>query len=206
LEKNLLVRLAKVADQVGSPAIIGPKIYFAPGFEYHKKRYQKNDLGKVFWYAGGKIDWQNIFASHQGVDEVDHGQYETQQSTPFVSGCAMLVDRKIFEKIGLLDDKYFLYLEDLDFCVRARRAGFKIIYAPQAWLWHKNAGSSTVGGDLHDYFLTRNRMLFGFRYANRRTKFALFRETLRLLKGGRPWQKIGIRDFYWRRFGQGSWK
>src|SRR3989304_3264732 len=55
--------------------IVSPKIYFAPGFEFHKDKYPKTDLGKVIWYAGGRIDWSNIIGMHVGVDEVDIGQF-----------------------------------------------------------------------------------------------------------------------------------
>ncbi len=206
LDKDLLVQLIKVASLNKQIAILSPKIYFAPGYEYHKERYKSKDLGKIIWYAGGIIDWQNILTSHQGVDEIDGGQYDVGGGTDFVSGCAMFVNQRVFEKIGLFDERYFLYLEDLDFCQRAKLSGFKIIYAPQAKLWHKNAGSSTVGGSLHDYFFTRNRLLFGTKYGRLRAKLALVRESLRLLVSGRPWQKIGVKDFYLRRFGQGSWK
>lgn len=206
LAENLLVQLIKAANLNKQAAIFGPKIYFAPGSEYHQERYRVGDLGKVIWYAGGIIDWRNLLSSHRGVDEIDRGQYDVGGETDFISGCAMFVGREIFNKIGLLDDRYFLYLEDLDFCRRAEKAGVKLIYVPQAKLWHKNAGSSGVGGNLHDYFLTRNRLLFGFRYASPRAKLALLRETLRLLKSGRPWQKIGVRDFYLAKFGRGSWK
>lgn len=206
LDKNLLVQLIKVASLNDRGAILGPKIYFAPGDEYHKERYRPEDLGKVIWYAGGAIDWQNILASHRAVDEIDKGQYDVEEETDFVSGCALFASRKVFEKIGLFDERYFLYLEDLDFCQRVRQAGFKVIYAPQAKLWHKNAGSSAVGGSLHDYFLTRNRLLFGMKYGRLRTKLALLRESFKLLFSGRPWQKIGARDFYLAKLGQGSWK
>jgi len=206
LDKDLLLQLFKVANSEKTIGIVSPKIYFAPGYEYHKDRYRPKDLGKVIWYAGGVIDWQNILTSHRGVDEIDHGQYDIQEETDVISGCAMLVSREVFEKIGLFDERYFLYLEDLDFCQRAKLAGFKIIYAPQAKLWHYNAGSSSVGSPLHDYFFARNRMLFGIKYGQLRTKLALIRESFRLLASGRPWQKIGVRDFYLRRFGRGSWK
>lgn len=206
LEKNLLVQLTEVAESDKTIGILGPKIYFAPGFEYHKDRYKLAQRGKVFWYAGGLIDWKNIFGSHRGVDEVDKSQYEKLEDTDFVSGCAMFVKREVFEKIGLFDRRYFLYLEDNDFCQRAKKAGFKVVYTPVAKLWHLNAGSSRVGGSLQDYFITRNRMLFGMKYAPLRTKVALLKESLRLLLRGRKWQKIAIRDFYLRRFSKGSWK
>lgn len=206
LDKNLVVYLTKVATLNNQSGIVAPKIYFAPGYEYHKERYKPSDQGKVFWYAGGLIDWQNVLASHRGVDEVDNGQYDKQVETDYVSGCAMFIKREVFEKVGLFDKRYFLYLEDVEFCQRAKRAGFKVIYAPKASLWHLNAGSSEVGGPLHDYYLTRNRMLFGMRYASWRTKLALFKESIRLLFTGRPWQKAGIRDFYFKKFGKGSYE
>lgn len=209
LDKDLLVQLIFATGgsvSGGKVAVFGPKIYFAPGYEYHKERYKTGDLGKIIWYAGGIIDWQNILTSHRGVDEIDSGQYDTQEETDFVSGCAMLVSREVFEKVGLFNEDYFLYLEDLDFCQRVKEAGFKIIYAPQAKLWHKNAGSSSAGSPLHDYFFARNRLLFGMKYGRLRTKLALLREGFKLLFSGRPWQKIGVRDFYLGKFGQGSWK
>jgi len=206
LDKGILIELIKAADLNKEIGIFGPKIYFAPGYEFHKERYKKEEQGKVLWYAGGLIDWQNILASHQGVDEVDFGQYDTSQQTDFVSGCAMFVKKEVFQKVGIFDERYFLYLEDVDFCRRAKMAGFNLFYIPQAKLWHANAGSSQVGGPLHDYYLTRNRLLFGLRYAKLKTKLALLRESLRILFQGRPWQKIGVRDFYLRRFGQGSYE
>jgi len=206
LEKDLLLELVKAADLNKKAGILGPKIYFAPGYEFHKERYKKEDQGKVIWYVGGVIDWQNIVASHRGVDEVDYGQYDTSLETDFVSGCAMFVKKEVFEKIGIFDERFFLYWEDVDFCQRAKRAGYKVVFIPQAKLWHANAGSSQVGGPLHDYYMTRNRLLFGMKFANFRTKLALLKQSWQILLQGRRWQKIGVRDFYLGKFGQGSLK
>jgi GT2 family glycosyltransferase len=206
LSENLLVELLKVAESDKQIGILAPKIYFAPGHEFHHDKYQEKEKGKVFWYAGGLFDWQNIIASHRGVDGVDHGQYDKIITTDFASGCGVLIKKEVFEKVGFFDQRYFLYLEDVDLCQRAKIAGFKVLYVPQAVLWHLNAGSSAVGGFLHDYYLTRNRLLFGFKYASFRTKVALIKESLRLLSSGRFWQKKGVLDFYFRKFGQGSFK
>ena len=185
--------------------IVGPKIYFAAGFEFHAKRYKKADRGKVIWYAGGQIDWDNIMGVHRGVDKVDRGQFDQPQPVEFVSGCCMLVKRAVFERIGFLDERYFMYLEDMDLCHRARRAGFQLFYDPQAVVWHKNALSSGGSGShLQTYFFTRNRLLFGFRYAPWRTRFALFRQSLRYLFTGNRWHRRGAIDFFLRRFYQGS--
>jgi len=147
---DLLTQLIKQGNLINQSGILGPKIYFAPGFEYHKNRYKPSQRGKVFWYAGGIIDWDNVYCSHRGVDEVDKGQYDPPtggEETDFVSGCAMLVKKEVFDKIGLFDPRYFLYLEDVDFCQRAKKAGFKIIYVSQGKVWHYNASSSEVGGE-----------------------------------------------------------
>lgn len=204
-DKNLIFELLQAADSDSLSGILGPKIYFAPEYEYHRFRYSQQQRGRVFWYAGGVIDWQNIFASHRAVDEVDKGQYDKSEQTDFVSGCAMFVKRDVFNKVELFDNRYFLYLEDLEFCIRAKNKGYKILYCPRAKVWHYNAGSSQVGGPLHDYFFTRNRLLFGTRYARMQTRLALLREAVRLLVNGRPWQKKGALDFFLGRWGKGSW-
>lgn len=167
--------LVKLIEASRWADIVAPKIYFAPGYEFHKDRYSKGEQGKVIWYGGGEIDWENILGVHRGVDEVDSGQFK-RGSITLATGCCMLVKREVFEKIGLLDEKYFLYLEDMDFCYRARKAGFKILFEPQSVIWHKNAASAGGSGSaLQDYYITRNRLLFAFKYAPLRTKIALIK-------------------------------
>lgn len=178
VDKNARQTLVDVFTDEGV-GVAGSKIYFSPGHEFHKERYKKAQLGKVLWYAGGTIDWQNMYAAHRGVDEVDRGQYQIIEETPFISGCSLMVRRAVFEKVGLLDEKFFAYMEDLDFCLRAKRAGYKLLYVPQSIVWHKNAGSSGVGSQLHQYYMTRNRLLIGMRYAPLRTKIALLKEGVR---------------------------
>jgi len=201
VEKNLINELLKVMEEDKTIGIVGPKIYFASGYEYHYSRYKDEERGRIIWYAGGKIDWQNVYAFHRGVDEVDHGQYEKGGETDFVSGCCMMIKKEVFEKIGLLDPKYFLYFEDNDFCQRAKKLGFKIFYAPKAIVYHKNAASSEKPGSvLHQYYQTRNRFLFGLRYAPWRSKLALLREGIKfLLRDGI--RRTATIDFFLRRFG-----
>lgn len=186
--------------------IVSPKIYFEKGHEFHKGRYKESELGNIIWFAGGKMDWKNLIASHRGVDEVDQGQYDNLQETDFATGCCMMIDRKVFEKVGFFDEKYFLYFEDNDFSQRARKMGFKIIYQPRAKLWHKNAASAGgSGSDLQDYYITRNRLLFGIKFADLKVKSALLNECVRLLIRGRKWQKKGVLDFFLGKFEKGSY-
>ncbi|HEV2339171.1 MAG TPA: glycosyltransferase family 2 protein [Patescibacteria group bacterium] len=206
VEKNLLKELLSVLDSDEKIGIAAPKIYFAKGHEFHKERYAKEETGKVFWYAGGHTDWANVMSVHRGVDEVDYGQYDTIQKVSFASGCCMLIKKEVLKKVGLFDERYFLYYEDADLCERVQRAGYSMMYAPKAVMWHINAASSGGSGNkLQDYFLTRNRMLFGMSYAPLRTKLSLLRESIRLLFNGRVMQQKGILDFYLRKFGKGTY-
>lgn len=200
VDRSFLINLVQ-ATKAGD--IISPKIYFAPGFEFHKDRYTKNQLGKVIWYAGAKIDWQNIIGKHTGVDEVDNGQYSKRREIDLATGACMLVERKVFEKIGFFDEKYFLYLEDMDFCVRAKKAHFKIMFEPKAVIWHKNAGSSGGSGSkLQDYYITRNRLLFAIKFAKLKTKLAIARQAAGQLKD--PIKRRAILDFLRANFQKGS--
>lgn len=180
VDANVLSAIS-VLDNPGIGAV-GSKIYFAPDHEYHHDRYAKNEHGKVFWYAGGCIDWANMYASHRGVDEVDHGQYNNITDTDFVTGCSFFVRADTLGTVGRLDDAFYLYYEDLDLSMRIKKSGFRIVYDPSSIVWHVNAGSSgKPGNPLQRYYQTRNRMIVGMRYAPFRTKVALVREALLLI-------------------------
>lgn len=206
VDKNSVTQFLKSAEKNKEIGIFSPKIYFAPGFEYHKKRYKHTDQGKVIWYAGGKIDWANVYGSNNGVDEVDNGRFEEEREIDFATGACMFVRSQVFKKIGGFDERYFAYLEDADLSLRTRKSGYKILFVPKAIVWHKVSRSSGIGSDLNDYFITRNRLLFGIKYAPIRAKLALIKESLLFAQIGRPWQIKGVTDFYLRKFGKGSWK
>lgn len=161
--------------------VFGGKIYYAPGFEYHKNRYNKTQQGRVIWYAGGVIDWRNVYTWHRGVDEVDHGQYNTPEPTDFITGCLFCFNKKVFTKVGLWDEKYFLYFEDTDYSVRVGRAGFKLIYNPNVVLWHKS-GQSTEGAasTLQQKWLKKSRLRFGLKFAPFKTKLHLIKNLILL--------------------------
>lgn len=203
ISENLIDELLKAAEEKKEAGIFAPKIYFAPGFEFHKERYKKEQRGKVIWYAGGIIDWQNILASHRGVNEVDIGQYEAVQETDFATGCCLMVKREVLKKIGFLDKKYFLYYEDTDFCQRTKLAGYKVLFIPKAILWHLNAGSSGGSGSIiHQYYQARNRFLFGFKYGTAKTKLLLVKEMVKSLILKDRIKKEAVRDFIFGKFGK----
>jgi len=127
---------------------------------------------------------------HRGVDEIDTGQYlpenSNQLESDFATGCCVLIRRELIETIGFMNDSYFLYWEDVDYSLRAQKAGFKIKLEPKAVIWHKNAGSSEgAGSRLQQYYQTRNRFAIGFKYGTARTKLSILRLA---------WQNLFIND------------
>jgi len=205
VDRNLVINLLKCYRKDEKIGIVSPKIYFTKGHEFHKKRYSEKELGKVIWYAGGIIDWDNLINKHNGVDEVDKGQFDEDLKTDFATGACAMLPIEVIKKVKGFDNRYFLYYEDGDINMRIKREGYKIYYCAKAFMWHNNAGSSSSGSQLQDYYITRNRLLFGFSYAPTKTKAALFRESIKILLSGRKWQKIGVRDYYLKRLGKGSY-
>jgi len=78
----------------------------------------------------------------------------------FLNMCALLIHRSVFERIGLLDEAYFMYAEDADFCLRASRAGFRLGCATQARIWHKVSRSTGVYDPRARSWRTRNQIRF----------------------------------------------
>jgi hypothetical protein len=156
IDKDLIKNMVD-SSMKNNNAIISPKIYY----------YNEPNM---IWSAGGGLNWKKGLSFHYGQDEIDKGQYNKQKEIDFATGCCILIHKSVFDKIGFLAEEYFLYFEDTDFCVRAKRAGIKIIYEPSARLWHKV--SSTTGGEeslITLYYGNRNRLYFNNKF-NKKNK------------------------------------
>jgi GT2 family glycosyltransferase len=142
---NILIEVMENDPTIG---VTGPTVYY----------YNAPDL---IWSAGGKIDWSHGVTTMIGLNEEDKSQYGlSPRQVEFVTGCALLVRREVWERAGLLDEQFFMYYEETEWCVRAGRAGYKIMHVPQAMMWHKiplDARATTPG---YFYYMTRNRLLF----------------------------------------------
>lgn len=195
-DKKLLPSLLETFRNNPKAGVVTPKILFAPGYEFYKEKYKPEDKGKVIWFAGGKFDWNNVFSIHRGIDEVDEEIYDSEMEIDFATGCCFLIKREVLEKVGLFNDDYFAYFEDSEFSKRVIDAGFKIFYNGKTYITHKVSRTTEIGSPLTDYYLTRNRLYFGFKYASARTKFALLRQALWQLVFGRRAQKQAVYDFF----------
>jgi len=142
VEKNFLNNLLDAAEKNSLIGIVGPKIFF------------HGDPRRI-WYAGGKIEWWKGWISHIGVRQIDNGQYDIQSETDYITGCCLLVKSEVINRVGMLDENYFIYGEDADWCIRTARAGYTLLYVPTAVVWHKLSVSS--GGHL-SWFKNWNKL------------------------------------------------
>ena len=94
------------------------------------------------WYAGGHCVPALGLAAHRGLRARDHGQFRAVEPTGYLTGCCLLAPRAAWEQVGLLDEGYFIYAEDADWSLRARAAGLRLLFVPQALLWHKVSAAS----------------------------------------------------------------
>jgi GT2 family glycosyltransferase len=147
VKDDFLAGLMKQASENPDATIFCPKIFF----------YDRPD---TIWFAGGYIDWKNEGA-HIGYEKKDNHAYDTAVICAYVTGCAMLIKKEVINKIGLFDESFFAYQEDVDFCVRARKAGYKCMYIPYPHVWHKAGLTSKKQGRTSPfmrYLGTRNKL------------------------------------------------
>ena len=154
-----LVRAALSDQKVG---IVGPKVYYSDGQD------------RVLYCAGGRIIKALGQPLMRGLGKIDQGQYDRQEEVGFISGCCLMIKREVIEKIGLLDENYFAFFEDLDWNVRAQEAGYQSVYVPSSVIGHK--GSNTIGLKSPGYYFlhTRNRILFAKKYSGYISFWLLF--------------------------------
>jgi len=134
---GFLSAMVNRAQQYWDVGVVGPKIYYA-------------DAPQILWYAGGKLTLLKPGGIPFGRGKQDVGQYNEIRQVTFVTGAAMLVKREVFSTVGLLDERFFFGMEDYDFCRRVARKGYRLLYVPDAVVWHK-VGASRSSGPLDVY-------------------------------------------------------
>jgi len=123
------------------------------------------DHPRILWSAGGGIRWWRGGATyHIGLDCPDGEEFNRRRQVEYVTGCSLLVPAALVQSVGFLPEHYHMYFEDPEWCVRARRAGWKVIYEPGSVVHHKVARSTSRRPALVDYYVTRNRLRFVLRH------------------------------------------
>ncbi|MCL4826275.1 MAG: glycosyltransferase family 2 protein [Caldilinea sp.] len=113
--------------------------------------------------AGGVVDWAAADAINVGVGEIDQGQYPPR-SVDFVNGCGIMVSKAAIERVGLIDERFFMYWEETDWCLRMREAGLDVRFQPTAKMQHKAPLTWQQQSPLTLYYMGRNRLFFFARH------------------------------------------
>jgi GT2 family glycosyltransferase len=189
LAPDCISTLVEVGEQDARIGIVGPMVYHA-------------DEPNVIQSAGGWMDarWR---AGHLGQNEADRGQFTEPHDVVWISGCAIMVRRAVIEQVGMLDDRFFYYWEETEWCMRARKACWRIVHAPAAKLWHKGVRRDYRPGPNVAYYGVRNRfMLLAKHRAPVAAWMSAWSQTLRTLTSYtiKPkWRdKRAHRDAMWR--------
>lgn len=152
VNKNFLSILVDTLQKDKDIGLVGPKIYYS-------------DKENILVSEGGEINLKKGPFLNINQNQTDKKLFTEPVDREYISGCCMLVKKEVFQKIGLLDQKYFCYVEDIDFCVRCRKSGFKTVYEPRSIIHHKT--SRATGGEINpvkEFYKSRNAIYFGKKY------------------------------------------
>ncbi len=117
------------------------------------------------WFAGGSIERSGMGrARHRGLGERDHGQYSSIERVDYANGSSLFARREVVAALGGLDEAYFTYWEDADWCARAQRAGWEVVFVPAARVWHDVTPDEGARLDRARFYDGRNRMLWHSRH------------------------------------------
>lgn len=197
---DLLTILVDEAEADPKIGVLGPSIYYF-------------DEPSVIWSAGGDVGRFGE-VRHRQVDERNDNPAPVVQDVGYVTGCAMLVRRAVIDRVGVLDERFFAYYEETEWCARARRAGFRIVYVPTGQVWHKITRTQRGATAFYQYLMTRNRLLY--LKAGRADAWTLGVALVSILRTAASWRLrkrhrsmrpmvgallLGVRDFLLGRFG-----
>ena len=189
--KDFLTNLIISYKKTGIPSSI-----FTGLILYEKNRNQ-------IWYAGGSYNKNTALTKHfymnQTINENELGKMEVS----FISGCEMLCPISVIEDVGYMDDDYFLYAEDVDYCCRLSLNGYRLFFEPMSVIFHKVSASTSKISSASQYYSVRNRRLLikknmAFPHSLIALIFTDIQTIHRLAQGKLTWKcvKSGLLDYY----------
>jgi GT2 family glycosyltransferase len=145
-EADLIAKLVAGLSERKCDMIVPKMLYF-------------DEPGRI-WCAGGYFSALRGASGHYGFRQKDDGRFDKPRDVPYSPTTCMLIRSEVFECVGMLDNNYFSYFEDTDFCLRAHRAGMRLLYLPNATLQHKVGSLTSVVTNFNVRFHTRNHVYF----------------------------------------------
>ncbi len=120
------------------------------------------------WYGGGDYNESICSTKMRGYGKDDDGSYNSSEYVKFAPGCLFFFHSTLLDKIGYMSEEYFLYCEDTDYVFRVIKSGLNVLYWPKAVIAHKESVATGKGSPMHQYYLTRNKLLIIKKYAKNR--------------------------------------
>jgi len=146
VDKPFLNEMIKIGESKPEIGILGSKIYY----------FSDPD---IIWFSGGSFNKFKCATSVNGMGIKDNGIFDKLIDVDYITGCALLVKSAVIDKIGHLNEDYFNYAEDADFCFRAKKAGYRVVFVPTSKIWHKVASSMKGNySPFYLYFQSKNRL------------------------------------------------
>lgn len=118
------------------------------------------DQPETIWCAGNRLDPRTGESIRLRAEQPDNDDDMALLDVDFITACAICLRREVIEAIGLLDPRFFIYYEESDWCARVRAEGWRVVYVPQARLWHKVSATMGTTSPATEYYMTRNVMLY----------------------------------------------
>lgn len=146
LGEESISQLVEVGESDPSIGILGPIVYH-------------HDTPGLIQSAGGELN-ANWLASHRAANRIDEGQFQLPEEVDWISGCAILIRREVVETVGALDERFFYYWEETEWCTRAKSQGWKIFFVPAAKIWHKGVQKEYKPSENVTYYWARNWLFF----------------------------------------------
>ena len=194
VDKNFVDELVLGMEKHPEVGIASPKIY------------RQGTKPPIISNAGNFFN-EHFFGIAKGGGQVDRGQCDNTLFTDFVSGvvCAKSL---VYKKSGLLDERFFLYYEDAEFCARAVKKGFKCIFVQSSYLYHMESATIGSNSPSHAYYNSRNRLLYLKIHKDRKTLIREFFFALQLImrklrQNDKNWkyEAWGLADYLLGKFG-----
>jgi GT2 family glycosyltransferase len=164
VEPDVIRHAVEVAQTAPTIAAVGSKIV----------AWDQRDR---VWVAYGELNYGQSLVRLVGYYAKDNGRFDQQHDVEWIPGTAMLLSRRALETVGLFDEEFFAYHEDVDWCTTARELGFRIVFAPGPRIYHKGHRSSGGKGYVtpRQYLHGRNMVLFVRKHArwHQRLRFGL---------------------------------
>lgn len=118
--------------------------------------------------AGAKISKITRTTKSTGYgSKIDKKFNYVTRDVDYVSGCAFMIKSRAIRSIGLLDERYFIYVEEKDWATRAKKSGYRCVYVPKSKIWHKESISSKKISGLQEYHMMRGQILYVKKFFNK---------------------------------------